>query len=157
MRRSAVFLVLTVLAGQATAASLKGLAAMGGATLRVAFSSQAGGEKAETSFDCAGRIYAHLTFADHVAGEQDLEARWIRPDGVLQETTKIRLTLGPKTSRKTSVWLEFLPEERSVFDEFSFGGDYGGVRKGFHGPWTLKVLSNGKLIEQGTFSVACYK
>lgn len=155
--RIALSLSLLLLAAGPSSASLKNITSFGAAPLRVVFSSLETPDRPETVFDCAGRIYAHMTFSEQLSGAQAVEAHWIRPDGVRQETTKLHLSFTPTASRTTTIWLEFQPENRSMFDEFSFGGDYGGQQEGFHGPWTLKVFSNGKLIDQQTFSVACYR
>lgn len=155
--RTAIALSILLSAAGPSSASLKNIASFGAAPMRVVFSSLETPGKAETAFDCSGRIYAHMTFSEQLAGPQALEARWIRPDGVVQETTRLNLSFTSADARKTTIWLEFQPPSRSIFDEFSLGGDYGGEQEGFHGPWTLKVFSNGKIIDQQTFSVACYR
>lgn len=155
--RTAIALSILLLAAGPSSASLKNIASFGAAPLRVVFSSLATPERPESAFDCSGRIYAHMTFSEQFSGAQAVEAHWIRPDGVRQETTRLNLSFGPSAPRQTTIWLEFQPPNRSIFDEFSFGGDYGGEQEGFHGPWTLKIYSNGKLIDQQSFSVACYR
>ncbi len=109
------------------------------------------------SFPCSERVYAHLSFSDAFAGRREIEGLWFRPDGELQERTRITLDFpaqGPKTAY---LWLDFGKKNKTLLDNFVLGGDYGQRGNPFHGTWTLQILADGRAAGQGSFKVACGK
>ncbi len=109
------------------------------------------------SFPCSERVYAHLSFPDSFQGQHRIEGLWFRPDGELQERTKITLDF-PAQGRKTAyLWLNFGKENKTLLDDFVLGGDYGQRGNPFHGTWTLQILADGRAAGQASFKVACGK
>jgi hypothetical protein len=95
----------------------------------------------QTWFDCTDRIYAILTLPSSWLGDHTLEARWIKPNGDLQDRTHINVSLAPGGGRTAYLWLEKREEDES---------------KGrLNRPWKLDVSSDGESVASSTFRVSC--
>jgi hypothetical protein len=132
------------------------VAAASAAEPAVRVSARPDGAESPAAFPCKDRVYAQATFpADAAPGPHKLAALWVRPDGTVQEHTKLDVALpaaGPKTA---TLWLQFEEKRKSIFDEFVFGGDYGADASPFQGRWTVKVLLDGKKVGEARFEVSC--
>jgi hypothetical protein len=107
------------------------------------------------SFTCADHVHAYVTLPDSFAGRHKLEGRWFRPDGIAQERTQFEVEFSTGGPRIAYLWLGFGGKDKSVFDEFSLGGDYGEDRHDFTGDWTLQLHVDGKFLTQKSFQVTC--
>jgi len=121
----------------------------------VFLTSQENGLNEEEIFSCSGRIYAYLTLSDEFAGEHRIEGFWFKPNGELQEHTKFNVKLPSSGEKEVYMWFQFDSEDKTIFDEFVFGGDYGMGHYDFNGSWKLEIHCDGKFLTEASYSVVC--
>jgi hypothetical protein len=96
-----------------------------------------------TSFSKSDRIYLYTVWTG-LTGDHDLKILWIRPDKQVQETTRFKVKIPPKTPNYTSwAWLSF---KKSLLDVMSTEGK-------FIGPWRVKLFLDEKFLQEYTFTV----
>lgn len=121
----------------------------------VIFSTDEMGKNQQDRFPCGGRVYAHITFPDSFIGEHVLEARWFKPDGSMQEQTKLSVGFEGSHPKIASVWLNFQNSPKNIFDDFVMGGKYGKSGRNFNGLWRLKVYENAVFLLESSFYIEC--
>src|SRR5262245_43697038 len=119
-----LFCLVTVTAGISTA-NLQAKSPPAPSTYTVEMRTTVTASPSPATFPCSGRIYAHIGLPPFVTGQHLLEALWRQPDGETRERTNLDMDLRSPGPHQARLWLELKPKTDSIFDEFSFGGDYG--------------------------------
>jgi len=139
-RHLLIFLLIMVVAGGAEAVSL-------------VLSTEISEPQPQDRFFCEGPIFAHLTFPKGQGGRHQIEGRWLKPDGSVQEKNTFELTLSPNRSQNAFLYLRF--EQDGFFDDFGFGS-YGSKNTEFDGQWNLEIYQDSVLAAQTNFHVTCH-
>lgn len=108
--------------------------------------------KASALFYCQhDRVYANVDLSRGVKGNNVLEGFWYRPDGKLQEHTKLPLELGSKAGKRFFMWLKFHVEKKGLEDMIV--PDF--KDEAFDGDWKVEVFWNNQKVAASTFTVRC--
>lgn len=105
-----------------------------------------------TTFKCSQKIFAYLHLPKPEAGKHTLGARWYRPDGQLQEDTKVAVNEPPPGSDTMYLWLKLAaPEEADTVDIFFGAGD----SEDFDGRWRVDFFWDDRKVQTAGFQVSC--
>jgi len=96
-----------------------------------------------TSFSKNDRIYLHTVWTG-LQGAHEIKVLWIRPDKKVQETTRFKVNVPPKTPNYTTwAWLSF---KKGLLDILPVEGK-------FIGSWKAQLFLDGRLMAEYTFSI----
>jgi len=105
----------------------------------------------KTIFQCHEKIHVYIQWLDLQKPDINrLEAFWYRPDGKLQEITKLDFLNNKNKNFASWLWLRLKnkdPKRGLLFA--SQGFNY------FTGDWKINLFLNGNFLEEKDFSVAC--
>lgn len=95
-----------------------------------------------TSFSKNDKIYLHTVWTGLV-NDHEVTVIWIRPDGVIQEATKIKIKIPPNIPKYTTwSWLKF---KKGLLDLLS--------PKNFNGIWSVQLFLDESFLAEYSFSV----
>ena len=96
-----------------------------------------------TSFSKSDRIYLYTIWTG-LTGDHDLKVLWIRPDKKVQETTRFKVKVPPKTANYTTwAWLSF---KKGLLDNLSTEGKFIGL-------WRVKLFLDEKFLSEYTLTI----
>jgi hypothetical protein len=96
-----------------------------------------------TSFSKSDKIYLHTVWTD-LAGDHEIKVLWLRPDKRVQETTRLKVSIPPKTQSYTTwAWLSF---KKGLLDVLPMDGK-------FIGSWKAQLFLDGVLLKEYPFMV----
>ncbi|MFH0786882.1 MAG: hypothetical protein V2B13_04610 [Pseudomonadota bacterium] len=96
-----------------------------------------------TSFSKNDQIYLHTVWTD-LTGNHEIKVLWVRPDKTVQETSRIKVMIPPKTSSYTTwAWLSF---KKGLLDFLPMDAK-------FIGSWKARLFLDGNLLKEYPFSV----
>ena len=119
---------------------------------RLTLTADAAGRVPAAQFSCRDKVYAFLRLPRALTGKHSLSANWYRPDGDLQEATKISVDLGAAAQDRVYLWLECHPARIEDAADLFFHSDDGSE---FDGPWRVDVSWDGKKVRDDHFAMAC--
>jgi len=123
----------------------------GGGSYQLRLAKDAGGLKESAIFSCyTDRVYAILKLPQKAKGKHLLEGKWYKPDGKIQEYTRIPLELSETGEDSVHIWLQFHLVQ-DVVDVFRTRTE----EEEFDGDWTVDVFWDGKRVATGRFAVRC--
>ncbi len=118
------------------------------------FSKIATGRLPDKKFDCkTDTVYAFLRLPKKIYGKHSFWFYWTRPDGTLQDSTKLYVPNIPPGQRHFPAYLTFHVPDADVVDIFFASGEDPGEE--FSGHWKAKAVLDGKTVLKGSFDVAC--
>ncbi|MGA2090656.1 MAG: hypothetical protein ABSH12_04255 [Endomicrobiales bacterium] len=97
-------------------------------------------------FSGTDTVYACLQLPQKSTGKHLLEGLWYKPDGDIQEHTKVPVDLSPAGAQKVMMWLKFYIKTnitRLIPNEFE-------------GTWKLDVFWDNNKVATSTFTVTCF-
>lgn len=97
------------------------------------------------------RVYAYLTWPKKVSGEHTLEGYWYRPDGKLQEHTRLPLALKGSGEKQFFMWLKFHVERNNLSDMVAPQLE----DEIFDGGWKVEIFWDGRKAAESAFTVRC--
>jgi hypothetical protein len=96
-----------------------------------------------TSFSKSDKIYLYTTWIA-LTGRHEIKVLWIRPDNKIQETTRLKIDIPPKTQTYTTwAWLSF---KKGLLDFMSSDAQ-------FIGPWKARLFLDDTFLKEYAFSV----
>jgi hypothetical protein len=96
-----------------------------------------------TSFSKSDKIYLYTTWIA-LTGHHEIKVLWIRPDNKIQETTRLKVEIPPKTQTYTTwAWLSF---KKGLLDFMSSDAQ-------FIGPWKARLFLDDTFLKEYPFSV----
>jgi len=108
-----------------------------------------GDTPARAEFSCSERVWARVAFAAPQRGPHLLEARWIRPDGRVQERARIPVDLG-EGAGGVHAWLDFGDGPGLWERLFGLKPD-----RTFNGRWKVELTWDGAPLETKEMEVRC--
>lgn len=96
-----------------------------------------------TTFSKNDQIYLYTVWTG-LTGDHELKVLWIRPDKKVQETTRFKVKIPPKTQNYTTwAWLSF---KKGLLDFMATDAV-------FIGPWKARLFLDDKFLAEYPFSV----
>ena len=119
---------------------------------RLTLTSDEAGLVPASQFSCHNKVYAFLRLPRPSTGKHLLSAAWYKPDGDLQESTKVSVDLGASGQDAVYLWLQCHPARIEDAADVFFHGDDGSE---FDGSWHVDVSWDGKKVSDDHFAMAC--
>jgi hypothetical protein len=112
------------------------------------------GRLSTKKFSCKeDTVYAFLRLPKKIYGRHSFWFYWIRPDGKLQDSSKLYVPPKAPGQRHYPAYLTFHVPDSDVVDIFFASGDDPGEE--FSGLWKVKAVFDGKTVLSGSFQVVC--
>ncbi len=103
-------------------------------------------------FHAPEMVYAMINFPNRIFGTHQIEAKWVQPDGVLYETTSVRLKFPPTGSNQAYIWIRFNSSSEGLF----FNSEDLSPRPNMNGLWKLETTIDGEFINNASFEIQGY-
>ncbi len=97
------------------------------------------------------QIQAYVDFPTPLQGPHHFEARWYRPDGLMQERSEFTHTYSPTDPASAYFWIRF-PESSSILN-IGISGLESSEKINFNGIWRFEALCDGVIVKNTTFTV----
>jgi hypothetical protein len=117
---------------------------------RLTISADEYGTHPASQFTCRDKVHLVLKLPRKLKGKHSVRADWYRPDGDLQETTKVPLELDSQDN--VLLWLQCHPARVEDAADVFFHSDDGSE---FDGAWRVDVSWDGKKVQEGRFTMSC--
>lgn len=106
---------------------------------------------AKTRFDCSDKIYTVVELSNYPLGKHQISVLWLDPHNSTRENTEYPFNIRSDTTRLWA-WLSL---SRGTGAGMLQWIDPAAGLEDFIGPWSVKVLIDGKQIAKETFEVSC--
>lgn len=106
-------------------------------------------------FSCHEKVYAFTKLPANEKGRWVISTVWFGPAGEMEAKNTVFVDLDTNPGTEIYSWLDLDQGKKTVFDEFSLGGDYGKMETKVNGVWSVEVWKEDEQINKSTFSVIC--